>query len=263
MNNILTGNALDILRTIQAESVQICVTSPPYFMLRNYNIDGQIGIEEEPKDYINKLIDIFNQVKRVLKDDGTLWVNIGDSYNGSGGAGGDYNKGGSRENQHKYGKKNVKWMKPKDMIGIHWMLAVALRESGWYLRSEIIWKKGNMMYEYVTDRCIRQHETIFMFSKNKNYKFNMFNKQSLTTVWDIKPSRGNGVHFATFPEEIPRRCILAGSDIDDYVLDPFSGYGTTGVVCKKLRRNYIGIELNPLYAEESRKIINSTTMEML
>jgi DNA modification methylase len=170
-NTIIPGDALKMLQTLPAASVYCCVTSPPYYRLRDYGVGGQIGLEETPEAYIAQLVDVFMEVYRVLKPAGTLWLNIGDSYNGSGGAGGDYGKGGIKYGQAKYPGRKIKNLKPKDLIGIPWMLAFALRNNGWYLRNDIIWHKKNLMPECVDDRCTKAHEYIFLLSKSKKYYF--------------------------------------------------------------------------------------------
>ena len=167
--DILQGDCLTILKTLPKKSINCCVTSPPYYGLRDYGVDGQLGLEPTPEEYIKKLVAVFREVRQVLRDDGTLWVNIGDSYNGSGGAGGDYNQGGLKEGQPKYPGRDISGLKPKDLIGIPWMLAFALRADGWYLRQDIIWNKPNPMPESVRDRCTKAHEYIFLLSKSKEY----------------------------------------------------------------------------------------------
>ena len=181
MGRILIGNCLEKIKTLPDESVHCCVTSPPYYGLRDYGVDGQIGLEETPEEYIQKLVDVFREVKRVLKDDGTLWVNIGDSYAGSGkgrNADGSANVNPESKqatsagtiigNLNKSGRGEAK---AKDLIGIPWMLAFALRSDGWYLRQDIIWHKPNPMPEPVKDRCTKSHEYIFLLSKNPHYYF--------------------------------------------------------------------------------------------
>ncbi len=148
---------------------QTCVTSPPYFSLRDYGVDGQLGLEATPEEYITHLVAIFDEVKRTLRDDGTLWVVIGDCYNGSGGAGGDYAEGGLKEGQPKYPGRKITNLKPKDLIGIPWEFAFAMRDNGWYLRSDIVWAKPNPMPESVVDRPVRCHEYIFLFSKSSRH----------------------------------------------------------------------------------------------
>lgn len=166
---ILTGDCIESMKTLEDKSIHTCVTSPPYYGLRDYGNEAQIGLEETPEEYVQKMVEVFREVKRVLRDDGTLWLNIGDSYNGSGGAGGDYNKGGLKEGQPKYPGRNIPSLKPKDLIGIPWMLAFALRADGWYLRQDIIWHKPNSMPESVKDRCTKAHEYIFLLSKSSQY----------------------------------------------------------------------------------------------
>ena len=156
MFQILTGDCVELMKKMDGESVDMCVTSPPYWGLRDYGHgESQLGLEATPEEYIDNMVKVFREVKRVLKPEGTLWLNIGDSYNGSGGSGGDYNKGGIKEGQPKYGKKNTPSLKPKDLVGIPWMLAFALRADGWWLRQDIIWAKPSCMPESVTDRCTK------------------------------------------------------------------------------------------------------------
>lgn len=170
-NVILEGNALDVLQQRASKSVNCCVTSPPYFGLRDYGHDGQIGLEETPEQYVAKLVDVFREVRRVLKDDGTLWLNLGDSYAGSG-KGGNSESKRSKNWQPEYANHGQTYgLKQKDLIGIPWMVAFALRADGWYLRQDIIWSKPNPMPESVTDRCTKSHEYIFLFSKSKKYYF--------------------------------------------------------------------------------------------
>jgi len=166
---IIQGDCIQTMKGLPAGSVQTCVTSPPYYGLRDYGHDGQIGLEETPEAYVAKLVDVFREVRRLLRDDGTLWLNLGDSYNGSGGAGGDYGVGGLKEGQPKYPGRRVDGLKPKDLIGIPWMVAFALRADGWWLRSDIIWHKPNPMPESVTDRPTKAHEYIFLLSKSREY----------------------------------------------------------------------------------------------
>lgn len=178
---ILEGDALEILRTMPEESIQACITSPPYFNLRDYGVDGQIGNEKTPQEYIERLVLVFHEVRRVLKANGTLWLNIGDSYAGSrkgrkaDGTSCAYGKqatnAGSVEGIIKPSSKVWDGIKPKDLIGIPWMLAFALRDDGWYLRQDIIWHKPNPMPESVTDRCVKSHEYMFLLSKSKKYYF--------------------------------------------------------------------------------------------
>jgi DNA modification methylase len=168
-HRILLGDCLETLKTLPDCSVQTCVTSPPYYGLRDYGVDGQIGLEQSPEEYIQKLVSVFREVRKALKDDGTLWLNIGDSYNGSGGAGGDYSQGGLKEGQPKYPGRNEKSLKPKDLMMIPARVALALQSDGWWLRSEIIWHKPNPMPESVTDRPTKSHEMIYLLAKSAHY----------------------------------------------------------------------------------------------
>ena len=314
-NKIINGNSLEVLKTLPDNSVDCCVTSPPYYALRDYGVDGQIGLEETPEAYIAKLSDVFMEVYRVLKPEGTLWLNIGDSYNGN-------KKGNTETIKHKvvaesndFHKKLWKGAKQKDLIGVPWMLAFTLRSQGWYLRQDIIWEKGNPLPESVTDRCTKSHEYIFLMSKSQKYYFDyeaiqeeatssgkprvfgannqkgtlrndvgrVFNPRTKNCQYDgQKPnsfhlSRENGepdkeyyvrnkrdvwsvnvkpcseAHFATYPFELIKPCILAGCPENGIVLDPFMGSGTTAIVARSLNRNYIGVELNPEYIKIAQK----------
>lgn len=188
-NKIYQGDCLEVLKTFENNSIDCCVTSPPYFALRDYGIDGQIGVETTPESYIMRLTEVFKEVYRVLKPEGTLWVNIGDSYNGSGGnhKEGHKNDSGFQGNIGvKYGGKGAKvdGLKPKDLIGIPWMLAFSLRNAGWYLRQDIIWQKVNPMPESVKDRCTKSHEYIFLMSKSQKYYFDYEAIQEEATGYD-------------------------------------------------------------------------------
>jgi DNA modification methylase len=316
VNEIYHGDALEQLRLLPDKSVNCIVTSSPYWNLRDYQVDGQIGMEDTPQKFISVLVEIFAECHGVLKNDGTLWVNIGDSY--ADGSKKRNTEQACRGSNLKGGKdsqiacKNQKQktgigLKPKDLVGIPWMLAFALRDWGWYLRQDIIWSKPNPMPESVTDRCTRSHEYIFMFSKSAKYYYDhesiktvakypgiagmdasgykdakMFNgkhsdkqrghsrkhagfnerwnkmtleeQQSLNankrSVWNVATKPFSGAHFATFPPELIVDCIKAGCPVNGIVLDPFFGAGTTGVVARKLGRNFIGIELNERYITE-------------
>lgn len=293
--NLLCGDAIEKLRTLQGNSINTCVTSPPYYGLRDYGVGNQIGLEESPEDYINKLVEVFREVKRVLRDDGILWVNIGDSYSGSGkGPKGKISR--DCQNMNKIGKGgNIPTgTKPKDLIGIPWMLAFALRADGWYLRQDIIWAKNNPMPESVKDRCTRSHEYIFMLTKSRKYYFdhkaiqeptatcdenvrdrdhtklnntpgrsrmaglkrNNYKTRNKRDVWRVGVcSSVKEAHFAVFPKELIEPCILAGCPEGGWVLDPFNGSGTTGIVATQNKRNYIGIDLNPEYLEITKRRI--------
>jgi DNA modification methylase len=292
---IITGNVLDALPTLPSGSVQCCVTSPPYWGLRDYGVAGQLGSEPTIEEYVAIMVAVFREVRRTLRDDGTLWLNLGDSYNGSGGAGGDYGPGGLKEGQPKYAGHDDTGLKPKDMCGIPWRVAFALQADGWWLRSDIIWAKPNPMPESVTDRPTKSHEYIFLLTKSARYYYDSeavkepatatqlgatgipfggikqtngndnptysgneyisTGTRNLRDVWTISTQSYPEAHFATFPETIPERCIRAGTKGGDTVLDPFMGSGTTCAVAKSLGRDYIGIELNPAYVQLAEKRI--------
>lgn len=272
MEKVLCGDALEQLRTLDAESVNVCVTSPPYYNLRDYGTAGQIGVEATPDEYIGKLVDVFREVWRVLRPDGTLWLNIGDSYATSSGPQAPTNT------RNKYGhtsKRIPNGYKKKDLIGIPWMLAFALRADGWYLRQDIIWHKTNAMPESVRDRCTKAHEYIFLLSKSPRYYFDAAAisepitgsstnvptlRRNKRDVWAISTRGFKGAHSAVFPEKLVEPCILAGSPEGGTVLDPFAGSGTTGVVAKRLRRNFVGVEINPDYRKMAHDRIAETTV---
>jgi DNA modification methylase len=306
MNFVEFGDCREIMRDWVKEGIkaQMCVTSPPYFGLRDYGHPGQIGLEQTPEQYIAAMVEVFRCVRDVLADDGTLWLNIGDSYaaqrggthmpaqtvaGGLGGKGderafrgmGDEKRGAAHRNASAIGLKH------KDLIGIPWMLAFALRADGWYLRQDIIWHKPNPMPESVRDRCTKAHEYIFLLSKSERYFFdseamkepavtndtrrpygspgaNMLDKRGAQgkgeqrantdgtlrnrrSVWTVATRPYKGAHFATFPPALIEPCVLAGSRPGDIVLDPFMGSGTTAAVAKQHGRQYIGCELNEDY----------------
>ena len=294
------------MRKWAAEGVkaQTCVTSPPYYGLRDYGHDGQIGLEETPEEYIAAMVEVFRCVWDVLEDDGTLWLNIGDSY---------YNyrpgKGQALVKQTvansdqdlpqtcaRRGNK-LEGLKEKDLIGIPWMLAFALRADGWYLRQDIIWHKPNPMPESVQDRCTKAHEYIFLLSKSQKYyydiesikepvkqdwgtrdrtngkyhndgtglqphsglekSYEMANKRS---VWTVNTKPYAGAHFAVFPTELIEPCIMAGAPVGGIVLDPFMGSGTTAQVAQDLGRQYLGCELNLEYKPLQEKRLRQLSL---
>ncbi len=343
---ILIGDVLDQLATLDDESVQMVCTSPPYWGLRDYGTPGQLGLEPTPEEYITKMVKVFQEVRRVLRKDGTLWLNMGDSYAGSGKGPSKSLSGPAQNMENSHSGIVPQNLKPKDLIGTPWRVALALQADGWWLRCDIIWSKPNPMPESVTDRPTKAHEYIFLLTKSAKYyydaeaiKINMagssiqrlsqesFNsqkggekdyqhgtnvnrsarktlenlsrkhkrtpssrnvnhdesdlkgrypqkkqdavgKQTYTgfndryepvakvnrrSVWEIPTQPYPEAHFATFPEMIPRLCILAGSKRGDTILDPFLGSGTTGLVAQNEGRDWIGIELNAEYAELARK----------
>ena len=291
MNIIEFGDCRETMRRWAACGVkaQTCVTSPPYFGLRDYGHPGQIGLEQTPEQYIAAMVEVFRCVWDVLADDGTLWVNIGDSYAANRAYQVPSTKGGPKHSDSQAaggkGSKVPDGMKPKDLIGIPWMLAFALRADGWFLRQDIIWSKPNPMPESVRDRCTKAHEYVFLLSKSERYFFDaeaikepavtvgdtrhlrrdktadarlspsgregngkpQAETRNRRSVWTVATRPYKGAHFATFPPALIEPCILAGSRPGDIVLDPFMGSGTTAAVALRHGRRYVGCELNPEY----------------
>ncbi|MBI4768656.1 MAG: site-specific DNA-methyltransferase [Deltaproteobacteria bacterium] len=252
-STIFQGDAERLLSRLPQDFFRCCVTSPPYWGLRDYQAEGQIGAEDDPDQYVDHLVVVFEQVRRVLKEDGTFWLNIGDSYT-SGNRGYRAPDKKNPVRAMSYWAKTPEGLKPKDLIGIPWRLAFALQKSGWYLRSEIIWEKPNCMPESVKDRPTRCHEYLFLFSKSQKYFYDYLNVQEANgrnrrTVWSIPTEPFTGAHFATFPPKLVEPCILAGSEPNDWILDPFFGSGTVGAVCEQQHRKYVGIELNRDYVK--------------
>ncbi len=265
---IYTGNCLDILPTLPAQSVHCCVTSPPYWGLRDYGHADQLGNERTHTEYVKNMVQVFREVRRVLRDDGTLWLNLGDTY-GSG----------------------------KQLTGIPWRVAFALQDDGWYLRQDIIWHKPNPMPESVQDRCTKAHEYVFLFAKQQRYYYDakaimepadprnyrkratqrivppgqtiqskmdarrgeiLCEDRNRRSVWSVSVNSYSRVHFAVMPPKLVEPCILAGCPVGGVVLDPFAGSGTTGAVATSLGRNFVGIELNPAYVELAEERIGNS-----
>jgi len=319
----LHGDCREVLKNLEPQSVNCCVTSPPYFGLRDYGVDGQLGMEETPEEYVQNMIDVFREVKRVLRDDGTIWINLGDSYAGSG-------KGQTKEGAKDPKQPKLDGMKlsinviptgckSKDLIGIPWMVAFALRADGWYLRSDIIWHKLNPMPESVTDRPTKSHEYIFLLSKSQQYYYDheAIKERSTTfenrphgvvrdreydydskqkamgrksgnsedcdkaflghaptnyarcgetetrnkrSVWSMASAPFKGAHFAVFPPDLIRPCILAGCPPKGTVIDCFGGSGTTALVSEQEGRDCILIELNEAYIELQKERTSQTSL---
>ncbi|NNB67618.1 site-specific DNA-methyltransferase [Pseudomonas fluorescens] len=347
-HRVLIGDCIESMRTLPDKSVQMCVTSPPYYGLRDYGVEGQIGLEETPAEFIARLVEVFREVRRVLRDDGTAWVNMGDSYAGSWGAHGrdDMGVGVSTLSQRQVMASQRKAKatthaeyKPKDLMGMPWRLAFALQDDGWYLRQDIIWHKPNPMPESTRDRCTKAHEYIFLLSKSRRYHCDMNSirepaaeaslnrwaqdienqagsdrvpgksngpmkavggdrsrrdsfqredskrelaipRQSKGThrpdrvesewdigtrnkrsVWTVATQGFKEAHFATFPPDLIRPCILAGAPLGGVVLDPFGGAGTTAVVAMQEGRKSILCELNPEYAAMAERRIAAAWLD--
>ena len=294
MIKILQGNCLDVLKDLPEQSVNTCITSPPYWGLRNYQEEEQLGLEDTPEEFVESLVKVFKEINRVLRDDGTVWLNLGDSYS-SGGRTTTTNQ--TLRGDKDYGvtrPKPSKGIKPKDLIGIPWRVAFALQADGWYLRQDIIWHKPNPMPESVRDRCTKAHEYIFLLSKNVKYyfdnesikedavgnnpgnknphkhkgqpfsevknnidKISAVSKRNKRSVWTVTTKPFKGAHFATFPPDLIEPCVLAGCPEGGTVLDPFGGAGTTGLVAEQNNRDSILIELNPDYIEIAKERLNN------
>ena len=304
VNKILFGDCRETLKTIDTKA-RMCVTSPPYYGLRNYGgEDKQIGMEQTPEEYIEQLVDVFRSVRDVLTDDGTLWLNIGDTYYNYRSDGNYPKQTVSRTKQDLPDFSPVRGnklhnLKSKDLIGIPWMLAFALRADGWWLRQDIIWNKPNPMPESVKDRCTKSHEYIFLLSKSKHYFYDneaikepvkqdwgerdrtsgkyhnpgtglqphsgltkSYDRKNKRSVWTVTNKPYKGAHFAVFPPDLIEPCILAGSEENDIVLDPFMGSGTTAMLAKKHNRKYIGCELNEDYASLQSDRIDSIPSQL-
>lgn len=252
---ILEGDALKVLSQLRSNSVQCVITSPPYWGLRDYGYEGQIGLEQTLPQFIFHLVAVFEEVKRVLRDDGVLWLNIGDGYtSGNRGYRAPDKKNPARAMSVR--PDTPEGLKPKDLMGIPWRLALALQDAGWYLRTDIVWHKPNAMPESVKDRPTRSHEFLFMLTKTERYYYDHEavkeetadrKLRNLRSVWSINTQPSPWAHFATFPPTLIEPCILASTRPGDFVLDPFFGSGTVGVACENSDRKYIGIELNPEY----------------
>jgi DNA modification methylase len=314
-NRTLYGDCRETLKELPEKCINTCITSPPYWGLRDYGTgewiggdpncphmrttkiskdtstghkamfeqgnvvgdaiyknecpkcgavrkDSQLGLEETPEEFVENLVKVFREVKRVLRDDGTVWLNLGDSYYnyrpGKGQAPPKQTVSNTNQDLPKEVARRankIEGLKEKDLVGIPWRVAFALQSDGWYLRQDIIWHKPNPMPESVQDRCTKSHEYIFLLSKNPKYYFDNEaikedaepEKRNKRSVWTITTKPFKGAHFAVFPSDLIEPCILAGCPKDGVVLDPFMGSGTTGMVAQELGRKWIGCELNPEY----------------
>lgn len=301
MIDILTGDARLILPTLPDNHFHTCVTSPPYFGLRDYGNPDQMGLEKTPDEYVAGMVALFREVRRALRDDGTLWLNLGDSYASVGGVGQGRHWDGRNKNTETQSLRRTPGagIKNKDLIGIPWRVAFALQADGWYLRQDIVWHKPNPMPESVTDRCTKAHEYVFLLSKSERYHYDheaikepavsdhpsgngfkrdarltyknpdgtprgndeqwtrVGGKRNRRSVWTVPTRPFQGAHFATFPPDLIRPCILAGCPVGGHVLDPFGGAGTTGLVAKQENRHATLIDLNPEYAAMARARIDA------
>jgi DNA modification methylase len=258
----LHGDTRELIHKLPDNTFQCAVTSPPYWGVRDYGIENQIGSEPDLHQYIEHLVEVFRQVRRVLKPDGIFWLNIGNTYTSGGRKwrdSDDKNKGRAMS----YRPPTPPGLKKKDLIGVAWLMALECQKDGWYLRNDIIWNKPNCQPESVKDRLTVSHEYLFMFTKSERYYFdqeaikenttNGNGRKNRRTVWSINTEPCSEAHFAVFPKALIRPCILAGSRRNDIILDPFYGAGTVGVVTKELGRRCVGIELNDEYLDIAEK----------
>jgi len=281
-SRLIVGDCRSVLQTLETGSMDCCVTSPPYFGLRDYGVDEQIGLESSPQEFVQQLVAVFREVRRVLTEEGTLWLNLGDSYARTGGWSNNNGLDGVSRNESSRAKSNMTGngscsqkkpvgFKSKDLLGIPWRVAFALQNDGWYLRQDIIWHKSNPMPEAVADRCTKAHEYIFLLAKSERYHFDHTaileeaangTKRNKRSVWSVNTRPFRGAHFATFPPDLIMPCILAGCRPGGMVLDPFNGAGTTGLVALQNARHYVGIELNREYAELTKERLGLMSPEI-
>ena len=296
---IIQGDCIEGMRTLADESVHCVVTSPPYYGLRDYGVDGQIGLEESPDAYVAKMVDVFREVHRILRNDGTLWLNLGDSYAGNNSQASNNGRAGFGNARERIVNRTGEGLKPKDLIGIPWRVAFALQADGWYLRQDIIWHKPNPMPESVTDRCTKAHEYIFLLSKSERYYYDNeaiklptlqdwgtrdrskykyaadgtgigghsgmdknYTTANRRSVWTVATKPYAEAHIAVYPTKLIEPCILAGCPVDGTVFDPFNGSGTTGYVALCNNRHYIGTELNPEYVALTDKRLSAIQPKM-
>lgn len=260
---ILTGDSRKVLDSLDENSIQSCITSPPYWGLRDYDHPDQIGAEPSPEQYVDNLVEVFRKVWRVLRDDGTLWLNVGDGYARNGGTGkcGPNAKVGNTKKliQRRNCKVPEVWgLKDRDLMGLPWRVAFALQQDGWILRSRIAWIKKTAMPESVRNRPTNATEEVFLFAKRPKYFYdpNRVREETganLRNYWILGPDGNGKGHPAAFPRELVRRCMLLSTRLGDTVLDPFGGSGTTGAVAEEENRDAVLVELNPAYNEIARQ----------
>ncbi len=282
---IVCGDAIDALDSVKSKSIQTCICSPPYWNLREYGSENELGHEVTPEEYVEKIVKIFQKVRNTLRNDGTTWIVLGDSYCDGGGysPSSPSNVFGSMQSTNQGVMAKPRSIpigcKPKDLVGIPWMVALALRKDGWYLRSDIIWEKLNGMPEPVKDRPNRMHEYIFLLSKKRKYYYDHVavmedavngKKRNCRSVWHLPKGGARGgknvgvkKHFAVFPPQLVEKCILSTTKPGDIVLDPFTGSGTTGVVAIAKNRKFLGIEISQEYCDLAETRIRKTEQEKI
>ena len=265
---LICGDALEALKLLPKNSVQTVITSPPYFSLRDYGTTSGLGHYDDLKSYIKNITQTFEELKQVLQNKGSVWLNMGDSYT----SGNRKYRAPDKKNRARAMSTRAptpEGLKPKDVIGVPWRLALALQEAGWYLRSEIIWYKPNAHPESVKDRPTKAHETIFLLSKEKDYYYDHNairgpRDRRLRSVWQIptsprkRPHKNLDDHPAMMPTSLASRCIAITSQPGDVVLDPYAGSGTTLLAAQNLERSWVGIEIKPSFVDLiERRLQNS------
>lgn len=264
-NQIIHGNTMKVIHSLPDKSYTSCITSPPYWGIRDYGTNHQIGAESYLDDFIKNLVLIFRVIREKLKDDGTLWLNLGDSYT----SGNRKWRAQDKKNPGRamsYRPATPEGLKSKDLIGVPWKVAFALQNDGWYLRSDIVWHKPNCQPESVRDRPTQSHEYVFLLSKSEKYYYDYEAireatkkpgvKRNRRTVWSVNTESFKGAHFATFPLGLIMPMIEAASKENELILDPFFGAGTLGVACLNLNRRFHGIEISDEYVALSQDRIN-------
>ncbi len=263
---LLCGDAQRALALLPSESAQTVLTSPPYWSLRDYGVEDQIGRDDSLAAYIQSIVSAFDELRRVLREDGTVWLNVGDSYT----SGNRRYRAPDRKNRARamsVRPSTPDGLKPKDLIGVPWRLAFALQDSGWWIRGEVIWSKPNAHPESVRDRPTKAHETVFLLSKRKDYYYNIDavtgpRGRRLRSVWDIPTEpvkRENGHaddHPAMMPMSLALRCLRITSRPNSIVLDPYAGSGTTLLAARELDRKWVGIELKPEFVDSAERRIS-------
>ncbi|MCC6403495.1 MAG: site-specific DNA-methyltransferase [Fimbriimonadaceae bacterium] len=269
---ILCGDVRSVVRELPSDHFQAVITSPPYWGVRDYGFNGQIGSEASLDDYVSGLVEVFREVRRTLRPDGTFWLNIANTYssgNRTWRAPDEKNKGRAMS----YRPPTPPGLKPKDLVGVAWKVAMALQYDGWYLRNDIIWHKPNCQPESVKDRFTVAHEYIFMFSKSERYSFyqleaaeerkDLNGHKNRRTVWPINTEPYPEAHFAVFPRKLIEPCILAATMPGDMILDPFFGSGTVGLVARTMDRLCLGIELKPESVELAMRRLDTAQLKLL
>lgn len=269
IQNIIAGDARELAKNLVPNSVQSIITSPPYWGLRSYGAPNEIGAEPTFDEYLSNLSEVFEALYKSLKNDGTLWLVLGDTYT----SGNRKYRTPDKKHSHRAmvsRPKTPHGLKQKDLIGLPWRVAFLLQSSGWFLRSEVIWHKTNPLPESVKDRPHQGHEHVFLLTKSAKYKFNYSALKECETertrftrsVWSIPVGKNSTGHAAPFPIDLVRPCVLSSTKEGDLVLDPFAGSGSVGLVCGSLNRNFVGFELINANAKLAQKRLTEKSSDV-